>query len=147
MKKEIIDQFVMQYYEVKWPEPQKVGSDKIRKKLKDHVAKLKENSDWADDSETVDLIEDIERSLNPTVNQSLGYEVVKLKDNIMTCPDCQRDCKNYRKVNSQIYQHPEPHWRHSCSFCKQTRNPETGKFNLNNKAVASYYLEYFRNKK
>lgn len=143
MKKEIFDDFVQQHYEIQHPAPIKKGDTKVRARLQDKLAQIEAQEDWESDPELYELAEQIRSALEARPNLTLPYEIVKLKKETMICPDCNKECKTTRKVQSQIYIHPERHWRHSCNYCKQTMDPDTGKFTINNKSVTAYFVERF----
>jgi hypothetical protein len=142
MKQEKLNQFILEHFNLKPPDARIVGNDQQRKRMRSHLERLKEQPDWEDDDEIRTLVEEIEQSLEPKHNQTLPLEVA-LKDQHKHCDDCGRIATN-RVVHSRILMSPERHWRHSCNFCKQTLNPETGCFDLNNRSVQAFFVTYFK---
>jgi hypothetical protein len=142
MKQEKLNQFILEHFDLKPPDARIVGGVQQRKRMRDHLERLKSQPDWEEDDEIRTLVEEIEHSLDPKQNSTLPLELT-LKDQHRLCSDCGRVATN-RVVHSRILMSPAQHWRHSCGYCKQTLNPETGKFDLNNRSVHYFFVSYFK---
>lgn len=46
------------------------------------------------------------------------------------CEDCGKTCSSNRQIKSVLNSTPFPHWKHSCSECKNIRHPDTGEFSI-----------------
>lgn len=78
---------------------------------------------------------------NPSPDQPIDY----IKFDEFPCPDCD---KNIRQQLHQIRQYvkPQAHYRTKCTNCQLTKDPETGKFTLEQSDVMARFLDYFSKK-
>lgn len=72
-------------------------------------------------------------------------EVVGIVHESKPCEDCGRTVKG-RVVEYKLNQYPERHWKEHCVNCKRWRNPDSGKFELDNKALNSQIVQAYRRK-
>lgn len=137
-------EFVGQHYEISYPKPKTVGSLSVRRRLEQHLQILRNRDDWEDNTDVQDLAREIEQSLEPKPNMTMPFEI-KRRDTLVQCGDCGKTVAQNRAVQSRIYLIPQRHWRHSCNICKQTRNPQTGVFDINNKGAEIFFAEFYKN--
>ncbi len=84
----------------------------------------------------------IEVDENPTLN----VRIKKLKTKPKQCEDCGKLVED-RRVHTSLYQNPQQHWRSRCHPCNMTLNPTTGQYDLNNKAVQTFFIQHFYKRK
>lgn len=83
----------------------------------------------------------ITKDLNPT----LAVEIKKMKPVKRNCQHCGLVVTN-QVIQKRLLSFPEMHWRETCSSCKMTKNPETGKFDLEEVRSKNFFVSYFHNK-
>jgi len=78
---------------------------------------------------------------NPTVQPQLTKVLVQG----CMCEDCGRFCENGRRTEKKLFQTNHPHWRERCLTCGMNQNPNTGEWDLSNKAAAGVWALWLRN--
>jgi hypothetical protein len=78
-------------------------------------------------------------------NPTQAYQITRLKPIIKPCEDCGLVVEN-RIVSHKIYSFPHAHWRTNCENCRRTKNPETGKFDVDFKNSQSVFISFFSNR-
>lgn len=78
-------------------------------------------------------------------NPTQAYQVTRLKPITKPCEDCGLVVEN-RVVSHKIYSFPHAHWRTNCENCRRTKNPETGKFDVDFKQSQSVFISFFSNR-
>lgn len=86
--------------------------------------RTREEIDWDLNEEAMEG-EEIQTGPNLTV----APQLTKLKPVINICDDCGRQCEN-RRVEIRLCGYPQDHFRHHCKACGLTKNPFTGRFDL-----------------
>jgi predicted Zn-ribbon and HTH transcriptional regulator len=124
------------------PNPKNPGETKEERTAKRQLAKLKE-SDWQDDPDTAELVEQLEEFVKPKKNYTVPIEIVKLKIQPRACEDCGLTVTD-RRVNIKVVAFPERHWRRSCTHCRKTYNPETLQYDLSNVAVQNFFYSWLK---
>lgn len=114
----------------------------IRKKIE----KIKQQDLWEEDTELVEAIAILEAELDDRKpNWTQPIEFLEFRNNLRDCEDCGKKSIE-RKISSRLCTTPRPHWRTICSNCKQWRNPETGKFDINGRSVQPFFNQYLLEK-
>lgn len=137
-------EFVAQHYEISYAKPKTIGSLSLRRRLEQHLEILRNREDWEDNTDLQDLAREIEQSLEARPNLTVPFEITA-KNQKNPCADCGKAVPQNRAVIGRIYQTPRPHWRHSCNICRLTYNPQTGVFDINNKSVHAFFIEFYKN--
>ena len=83
--------------------------------------------------------------LDQKANETLTYQVKKLKTSSKQCQHCDRVVKD-QIISRRCVGHPEPHWREKCHSCNLTRHPETGKFELTEYRSNIVFTTFFRHR-
>lgn len=84
-------------------------------------------------------ITEVENQANPT----LGFELVKLKDQIALCELGCGDVVTNQLVERRICSGPKPHWRTQCKTCGCYLSPDGEYFVRGAHAIAAEYVKWF----
>lgn len=88
-------------------------------------------------------IEIIETKENPT----LGFEIVKLKENFKLCDLGCGDIIPNQIIEKRLCFTPESHWRTRCQTCGCYLSPDGVGFIDDGHLIAAAYMKYYNNKK
>lgn len=53
------------------------------------------------------------------------------------CEDC-GEIIEFRRIDYKLNRKPRPHWKKTCSVCSKIQNPESGKFDMTVRELASF---------
>lgn len=83
--------------------------------------------------------------IDKDTNPSWALEVKKLKTKPRDCEYCDKTVVN-QIVNKRLLTFPVLHWRETCNICRMTKNPNTGKFDVEDNRVNPVFSSYFYHK-
>jgi recombinational DNA repair protein RecR len=78
-------------------------------------------------------------------NSTLNWAIKDVKHTAKSCEDCGRQVVN-RRIWRRICYSPDRHWRTTCSICKLTQHPESGKYVVPNNIVVTVFRRWLDTK-
>lgn len=82
------------------------------------------------------------------VNPTFPPQLLKLKNSACDCEDCGQHCPQGRHTEKKLYNTGgKRNWRERCLTCDLSRNPFTGKFDLDHVTAGRIWLDYLRETK
>ena len=77
-------------------------------------------------------------------NPTLGFKMIKLKDQLRPCALSCGDVVMNQVVEKRHYKHPEPHWRTYCKACNKYLSPDAKEFIAGGFAVNYAFEKYLK---
>jgi hypothetical protein len=126
-----------------WEIPKLTPTD-IREAKKSARGKHKRTEEELYQIEHEELFLEIFNGINPTMQP----QIIKVKCQACTCEDCGMHCENGRQKEKKLCEtNRTRHWREKCVTCGKSKNPYTGKFDLDSGKVGIEWNQYLRDKK
>lgn len=81
-------------------------------------------------------------------NPTFPPQIVKLKNTSCVCDDCGKVCENGRHTELKQYETGgKKNWRERCLTCEMSRNPFTGKFDMDHATAGRAWIDFLRETK
>ena len=81
-------------------------------------------------------------------NPTFPPQVLKLKNSSCVCDDCGKVCANGRHTELKQYETGgKKNWRERCLTCEMSRNPYTGKFDMDHATAGRAWIDFLRETK
>ena len=114
---------------------------------KDGDAKRPRGRPSKEEQYQIDHEEEFKKIFGDT-NPTFPPQLLKLKNSACVCEDCGKVCENGRQKEKKLYETGgKKNWRERCLTCDLSKNPFTGKYDMDHVTAGRAWIDFLRETK